>query len=174
MNKIFRYILTAVVAVVMCACEKDDIGDTSTVNLAGEWMVTVDAVDASGNVVIEDPFGLGTVMMITYNTAADNGKELFVNDLESFWDFTVTVPCDVNALTFGSTTPTPNYAYDDCDVTLSNGKVVFGGTTSPSGSTVDSIEFTVSFSDDDYPAAYGYTAYHVHGYRRTGLAGGTE
>lgn len=177
MIKNLKYLLMAIVVLALSSCEKEDIGNTSTVAVAGEWMVQVDVVDASGEIVYEDPYGMGYVTMITYNTNADNGKEMYVSDLGNFWLFTVKVPCDVNARTFGNSTPVPNEAYAngalyDIDVTLNNGKIVEKGTLSPAGSPVDSIEFNVSFSDDtNFPA--GYT-YYVHGYRRTGLNGGTE
>ena len=109
---------------------------------------------------------------------SDNGKEMYVSDIGNFWLFTVKVPCDVNARTFGSSTPAPNEAYDergnlyDIDVTVDKGKIIEKGTMSPSGRPVDSIEFHVSFSDDEnFPSGYRY---YVHGYRRTGLNGGAE
>ncbi|MDE5635341.1 MAG: hypothetical protein K2I52_03420 [Muribaculaceae bacterium] len=68
MFKIIKYAFIALLTVTVCSCEKEDIGMTATVNLAGEWMVTADAVDANGNVVMEDPFGLGSFQIITYNT----------------------------------------------------------------------------------------------------------
>jgi hypothetical protein len=35
----------------------------------------------------------------------------------------------------------------------------------------DSIVFTVSFDDDNYPEQLGYAAYRIAGYRYTGFAG---
>ncbi len=178
MIKNLRYLLMALVVFAFSSCEKEEIGSTNTVAVAGEWMVQVDVVDASGDVAYEDPYGLGYVPMLTYNTNADNGKEMYVSDIGNFWLFTVKVPCDVNARTFGSSTPAPNEAYDergnlyDIDVTVDKGKIIEKGTMSPSGRPVDSIEFHVSFSDDEnFPSGYRY---YVHGYRRTGLNGGAE
>ena len=177
MIKNLKYLLMAIVALAFSSCEKEDIGNTSTVAVAGEWKVQVDVVDPSGEIVYEDPYELGYVDMITYNTNANDGKQMYVSDMGQFWLFTVKVPCDVNARTFGSSTPVPNEAIDDgevydIDVTVANGKIVDKGTVSPSGGKVDSIEFNVSFSDDgNFPAGYSY---YVHGYRRTGLHGDTE
>lgn len=174
MKKYIQYILPLVAVVMMTSCAKEEIGNTATVDLSGEWMVTVDAVDDNGEVVLEDPFGLGYVQMITYNTAANTPTEMWLSDLGNFWDFTVKVKCDNSAQTFGNSAPVANTAYEDCDVTVTGGKVVYGGTKSPSGNVVDSFQCYVSFSDDDYPEAYGYTKYLIKGYRRTGLAGGEE
>ena len=143
------------------ACSKEDIPMTSTVDVAGEWMVTVDVVD--GDKVYEDPFGYGQLMWITYNTSANNGTEIWVDDLKSFWETKVKVPCNVADRTFGSATPVQN-AYYDCQVTVSDGKITPGGTVTPSGMPADKFECYVTYSDDED----GYT-YYVHGYRRTGF-----
>lgn len=135
---------------------------TSTVDLAGEWMVTIDGI--LGDEKYEDVYGMGQMLWITYNTNADNGKEIWLDDLQSFWETKVKIPCDVNALTFGSSTPVPNQYYDDCDITVTGGKVTFGGALTPSGMTADKIEFYITYSDDEN----GFT-YYAHGYRRTGF-----
>lgn len=144
------------------SCSKEDIPMTSTVELAGEWMVTVDVID--GDDVYEDGYGMGQMLWLTYNTNADNGKELWLDDLGNFWETKVKLPCDVQTLTFGSSTPVENQAYEDCEVTVTDGKIVKNGTLTPSGMPADSIEFYITYSDDDY----GYV-YYVHGYRRTGF-----
>ena len=169
MIKTLKYLFITLFAVAFTSCDKEEIGDTATVNIAGEWMVTANLADANGNIIAEDPSGLGYFQIITYNTAANVGTEMWLNDLGEFWDFTVKIPCDAANFTFGSTTPVPNAAYDDCNVTVTNGKVTIGGTVSPSGSIVDAIEFCISFSDDE-PG----TVYLLKGYRRTGLNGGAE
>ena len=92
------------------ACEKDEIGGTETEATAGDWYVTVDAADESGNLVegFEDLFGLGHVHMITTNTAANNPNEMIVSDLGQFWDFKVMVSCDQQGLTFQTNTSENN------------------------------------------------------------------
>lgn len=159
MKRLMKYMLMIVVAFIATSCSKDEIPMTSTVDLAGEWMVTVEA---------EGGFSYGPVMFITYNTSANDGKEIWLDDLSNFWGTKVKVPCDVNAKTFGSTTPADNQDYDPITVTVTNGKVIFGGTKTPSGAVADAIEFQIEYSDD--PG----TVYTAHGYRRTGLSGGAE
>ena len=53
MNKHIIWLFTLLVFV-LAGCEKDEIGNTATEALAGEWKVTVDAVDEGGNVIAED------------------------------------------------------------------------------------------------------------------------
>lgn len=149
---------------VLAGCEKDEIGNTATEALAGEWYVTVDAVDSNGNVVAEDYFGMGHIHINTYNTAANVATEMFVDDIKNFWDFKVRVNCDVNALTFSTDGAVANEKYD-CKVIIENGKVTVGGATTPHGTPADAIEFVVVFSDDDPGMRY-----KVSGYRYTGLA----
>ena len=64
--------------------------------------------------------------------------------------------------------------YEDINVTITGGKIIKGGAVTPSGSKADYIEFYVSFSDDSYPAAYGYKNYKVSGYRYTGFVDDEE
>lgn len=146
---------------VFSACSKEDIPMTSTVDLAGEWMVTVDVVE--NGEVIADPYGMGQLMIITYNTNADNGKEMWLDDLGNFWGTKVKIPCNVGDRTFGSSTPVDNHDHDPITVTVTSGKVIPNGTLTPSKMPADAIEFHIEYSDD--PG----TDYYVHGYRRTGF-----
>lgn len=161
MKKYIRYALLLMSAFILSSCSKEDIPMTSTVDVAGEWMVIVDGID--GNDVYEDVYGLGQIMWITYNTSANNGKEIFLDDLGSFWDFKVKEPCDVAARTFGSGTAVQNMNYD-CSVTVSDGKITPNGALTPSGMPADKFECYITFSDDES----GYK-YYAHGYRRTGF-----
>lgn len=162
------------VLVAFTSCEKDEIGDTATVEMAGDWYVTVDAVDENGQLVYSDDelFGMGNIHVLTYNTSANDSKEMIISDMGNFWDFTVKIECDPTQLTFRTTTTEENNlveGYDDINVTVTGGKIVLGGAVTPSGQKADSIEFFVTFSDDDYPENYGYAKYRVHGYRYTGF-----
>lgn len=158
----------------LTSCEKEEVGGTATQEMAGEWYVTVDAADASGNVVegLEDPFGLGRIHVLTYNSTSNNPNEIIVDDLGNFWSFQVKAACDQNSLTFSTNTSDNNNLvsdYTDINVTITGGKIIKGGGVQNNGSKADYIEFYVSFSDDPYPAAYGYTSYKVSGVRYSGL-----
>lgn len=162
------YIWMVCMGVLFTSCEKDEIGGTATEALAGEWQLTVDAVDESGNVVLTDPFGIGVILGITYNTVDNVADKMYVSDLGNFWDYTVVVNADCDALTFSTDGDAQNEAYN-CKVNIEGGKMLPGAATTPSGMPADSLVYYVSFSDDDYPAAMGYAKYKVSGYRRTGF-----
>ena len=49
----------AILCMTFASCEKDEVGGTATQALAGEWYVTVDAVDANNNVTALDPYEIG-------------------------------------------------------------------------------------------------------------------
>lgn len=163
MKKILYLMLASVV--LFASCAKDPIGNTATVDMAGEWYVTVDVVDESGEVLYEDPYGMGRVLFSTFNTAANKATEMFVADNANFWEFQVQVKADPATMTFATEDLAPNLLYE-CGVNISSGKITLAGATTPSGMPADAIEFLISFDDDDY----GFT-YKVHGYRYTGFAG---
>ena len=154
----------------MTSCEKEDIPNTATEALAGEWYVTADWADAEGNVVYADPYGAGKFMLNTYNTSANVATEMWVDDLENFWDFKLKVNCDITQLTFESNDTVANVKYD-CGVIIEEGKILLGAATTPHGTPADSIVFYVQFTDDEkaYQDYYGYTRYKISGYRYTGL-----
>lgn len=80
------YLLIMAAGLALASCEKDEVGNTATKALAGEWYVTVDGVDASGAVLYEDVFGLGHTMLYTYNTAANVPTEMYVDDAGNVWN----------------------------------------------------------------------------------------
>ena len=147
------------------SCAKDPIGNTATVDMAGEWYVTVDVVDENGEILYEDPYGIGPVIFSTFNTAANKADEMFVSDNYNFWEFQVQVKADPAAMTFETEDIAQNLV-SECGVKISSGKITLGGAKTPSGMPADALEFLLSFDDDDS----GFT-YKVHGFRYTGLAG---
>lgn len=172
------YAIVALATLTLASCEKDPIGGTATEKLAGQWYVQVDGYDTKGDSVVIADFNDGRFILLTYNTAANEPNKLFVNDQGNFWDFIVRIDCDVNTLTFGSSTSAQNESYD-CQVTLTNGKIIPGGATTPSGQKADYIQFDINFDDDDlasygmpgvsYGDYYGFDVYRVSGWRYTGL-----
>jgi hypothetical protein len=151
----------------LTSCEKDEIGGTATESLAGEWYVTADAINADGSIWEEDLFGIGHFQIATYNTASNVSNELWVDDVENFWEFKIKTNSDAEALTFSA--ENADNAYYDSKVTILNGKILLKAATTPSGIPADSIVFEVSFDDDTYPANYGYSRYRISGYRYTGF-----
>lgn len=171
MKKIYYILTLMVAALTLSGCEKEEVGNTAMVEMAGEWYVAVDAVDADGNIVMEDPFGLGEFLMLTYNNNANDPTKIVVNDLETFWGFAPTVNADLGSMTFsGSDVIYQDEDGADVTATITNGVITLNGAQSPVyNQPIDAISFNVTFSDDPYPEAYGYVAYWVHGWRRTGF-----
>lgn len=168
------YFAALLLTTVFASCEKEEIGGTATQATAGQWYVTVDAADGNGNLVagLEDMFSLGRVTMLTFNTAENNPNEMIVSDIGNFWNFSVKVATNQQTLTFQTNTTENNNLvpkYENINVTITNGKIMPKAGHQNNGSPADSIVFYVSFSDDPYPAAYGYANYRVSGIRYSGL-----
>ncbi len=161
MKKILYFIAASFA--IFASCAKDPIENTATVGMAGEWYVTADAVDENGEVLYEDPFGMGQFIISTFNTASNKAEEMFVYDNLNFWEFQVQVKADPAAMTFATDGMTPNLIYES-NVEITGGKISYGTAETPSGQPADAIEFCVKFDDDDY----GFT-YRIHGYRYTGF-----
>lgn len=180
MKKIAYFICSLLVGVALTSCEKDEIGGTETEATAGQWYVTVDGADENGNVVekFKDLYGLGRVLMLTTNTAANTPNEMIVTDLGNFWDFKVKVSCDQQGKTFQTNTTENNNLvedHEDINVSVTGGKIIPQAGRQNNGSPADSIVFYVTFSDDltdegvPTPQAYGFAKYKVSGIRYSGL-----
>jgi hypothetical protein len=170
MKKLFIYIAVLIFGLFfITSCEKEKIGNTAVEKLAGEWYVTVVAVDAAGAVVYEDAdlYGLGRFHLDTYNTSSNSASEMWINDNGNFWNFNAKMNVDLSTMTFQAT-DAQNIAYNS-KLTITNGKVLFGATTTPNGMPADSIVFNVIFDDDTAPADYGFATYRVAGFRYTGF-----
>ncbi len=172
MNKIFLYtVILAIGALFTTSCEKDEIGGTATESMAGEWYVKVDAVDSEGNIVYDDPYGMGYFHLDTYNTSSNSTTEMWIDDLTNFWYFKNKVNIDLKSMTFEVDDAANEYY--DMTSTIMNGKILYDMATTPSGSVADSIVFEIVFSDDDYTdpnsGSYLFAAYRIAGFRYTGL-----
>ena len=148
------YLATMLLCMAFTSCQKEDIGGTATESLAGDWYVEV-SVEGE---VITDRFHL-----LTYNTSANNPNEIFIDDQDNFWEFKIKATSDVNSLTF-SANDALNLTYDDCTVSVTNGKIVKNGGVQNNGSPADLITMDVTFSDDDDALVY-----HIEGVRYSGL-----
>jgi hypothetical protein len=145
------------------ACERDDpeIEMTAIGDMAGEWYVTHKVETSPG--VFEDIFGVGYVVINTFNTSENTPDSMFVDDLGHFWDYQALVNVERASKTF-SAENAENLNYDSNGVTISNGKIIIGGGQSRTGVETDSIYYEVSFGDDD-----DNFTYIVSGHRRTGF-----
>ena len=155
-----KYISLAFMAVALsfgfasCSVETDEKpGGTNVQKMAGRWDVQVDAVDENGNVLYEDPYGIGTITIMTFNTADNNINEMWLDDNGKFWSFKMKV--DVN------------YRYDAAGsgtAVVTNGKILENAAKNLHGMPNDSIVFNIKFSDDDNELLY-----RVSGQRYTGF-----
>ena len=147
-----------------CDPETDEEpGGTNVEKMAGVWDVIVDVVDENGNTGYEDPYGLGTIQVMTYNTAANNDTEMWLDDCNNFWAFKMKVDVNYAGRTFSCAA---NY-YDAArsgTAVVTNGKVLEGQAVNLHGMPNDSIVFDIKFSDDDY----GFI-YRISGQRYTGF-----
>lgn len=98
MKKIFLYAVVLVSSFFfITSCEKDEIGGTATEEMAGQWYVQYDH-----HLYGPDPFGVGSTALYTYNTASDNGGEIWLTDDDNFWEYKVRIPVNQETVTFGS------------------------------------------------------------------------
>lgn len=173
----------------LTSCEKEDIENTATVNMAGQWYVQVDAVDDAGNPIEygEDYFGFGRVLIVTSNTAANSTSEMLIDDLGSFdvaagygngnypsYSLKSKINVDLGALTFSSNNATNlsdknKFDSDLYPVTIEGGKILPGAGRQNNGSVADSIVFYVKYAGDPWFPDDGYAKYKVSGIRYSGL-----
>lgn len=162
----FMFALLGCFSLVSCDTETDEsAGGTEVEQMAGQWDVQVDAIDENGAVLYTDPYGLGTITLNTFNTAANTNTEMWIQE-SGFWGVKMKVSVDYAAKTF---TAPANTSYNPADskagnVELLEGKVLLGQGKNLHGLPCDSICYKVKFDDDDY----GFT-YRVSGIRHTGF-----
>ncbi|MEG0848741.1 MAG: lipid-binding protein [Flavobacterium sp.] len=168
-QNITRILAAMLVLTSFSACDEvgnTDAGGTSTQALAGDWFVQT---SLNGKVVI------GYKRISTYNTSANDGKDMWIDDHGTIWLFKCKTPVNLGASTFAGNKLVSSVVDDDPDtkdvvetyditVNITDGKVVKNGTKSTGGHTVDAISFKAEFSDD--PGKI----YEIAGYKRTGFA----
>lgn len=175
--------------VAFTSCEKNEVENTATVEMAGQWYVTIDAVDESGNPIEggEDYFGLGRVMLLTYNTAANDANKMWVDDLGNFdlaagysyagypsYSLKSLVNIDQSALTFSSSaaqnqSDVNGYGSELYPITIEGGKILKGAGRMNNGCACDSIVFFVKYEGDPWYPDDGYAKYKVSGIRYSGF-----
>lgn len=152
--------IIALSALVIASCDlKEDyeVEKSKVVDAAGQWWVNyADSTGAES----------GYILLKTFNTSADDGKELWITDEGGFWDYKVKVPININELTFSATGLT-NVSYES-GIDILNGKIFRNGGKSTSGVVTDSIAFDIVFSDGG-PEGTIPELYKVYGHRRTGF-----
>ncbi len=160
--KIKTVTLGLVAMIAMVSCNKEY--ETETLaghNLSGEWFVqTYFGGTAPSNLV------LGYEKILTSNTAAANGSQIWVDDLGHIWPFKVKVSANASSNTFSGTNENIAQAPDSTfvyETTIIDGRIFPGGGRSATGVKVDSIYFKATFNED--PG----NEYIMAGHYRTGF-----
>lgn len=196
-----KIIYFAAVLFALAACSKDEIGGTAMESMAGQWYCTVDAVDENGNAIDngEDYWGVGRTLVLTYNVAANNNNQMWVNimGIGNFaadynnpgypdYDFCTKVDCNQATLTFSSV-ESANVAepviwsHEDADGNVIidaqvdpmpvsiEGKILKGAGHQNNGSVSDSIIMYIVYKNDPWFPDDGYAKYKISGIRYSGL-----
>ena len=146
--KKYLVLLFTALAVSFTSCDNEtEPGGTAVEKMAGDWWVTA-TVMQNGNEVGDS--GVGHFQMYTYNTAANVPTEMWLEDGGNFRNYKVRVNVDYNARTF-----TTNDFVEG--VRITEGKIMEGAATTPSGMPADSIVYMIQFDDK------------ISGFRRTGF-----
>lgn len=170
MKKYISMFLVALVGIftfVSCDPETDEkAGGTAVEKMAGHWVVTVDAVDEDGNVIDENLLGK-KIDLNTYNTAANEADKMWLDDGGKFYN--VKMKVNVTDYKNGKFEAIPNTSYNPADDTAGNveflkGQVLYGQGKNLHGAPVDSICYTVKFSDDDNALIYRISGKRYSGF----------
>jgi hypothetical protein len=134
--------------------EVESVPDDSDIliqEVVGQWVV-----DITRNGDFQ-----ANIHMNTYNTSANETTAMWVDDLNNYYGLKTKVDFDLTSKTFSSTDS--DELYYGVTVTVSDGVITRNGATAPgSGDTVDSISFSVVFSDDP-TGVWGFTGYKSTG-----------
>lgn len=153
------------------ACDvetNEEAGGTNIEKMCGYWDVTYDAVNDAGEVVYEDPYGVGVATVYTYNTASNSLTQMWLDDRNTFWAYKFLVDINYDARTFSAVSR--DYDADGTgQAIVTEGKILENAAKNLHGAPCDSIVFYISFSDDEDGAAYGWTKWRVSGTRHTGF-----
>lgn len=149
-----------------CDPETDEkAGGTAVEKMAGHWVVTVDAVDEDGNVIDENLLGK-KIDLNTYNTAANDADKMWLDDAAFYG---VKMKVNITDYKNGKFEATPNTCYNPSDDEAGNveflkGQVLYGQGKNIHGAPVDSICYTVKFSDDDNALIYRISGKRYSGF----------
>ena len=125
--------------------------NSGVMEASGEWWIKFSKTG----------YETGYLKVLTFNTAADDGKEIWISDKGNWKNIMFKCPVDVMALSFAGTNLTNTESTNK--IVVKNGKIVKNGGQSTSGVITDSISFEIEFSDE--PGV----VYKAVGTRKTGF-----
>lgn len=159
MKKAFIYLFVVGFLFTIGSCDDDlDIYNSSTNELDGNWYVQYYHADLGYPAYTP---------LYTYNTAADNGQEIWITDEANYWDYKVKIAANPKSLMFGSSSEVTSIIDGyEIGVIVNNGKIVKNAVKLPSGVMADSIYFEIWFEDGGVPTSDVIVA---GGFRKTGF-----
>lgn len=162
----FVFAILGTCFVASCDPETDEEpGGTAVEKVAGFWDVTVDVIDTiGGEVAMVDPYGVGSMPISTFNTAANTTDSLWLED-GSFWGVKMKVGLNYGKAQFTA----ENVSYDPTNPDAGNvvalqGKVLYGQARNEHGQPTDSIVIDVKYDDDTYGFTYRYSGRRHSGF----------
>ena len=140
LKKIGYLFLIIALSTTAVSCDQESVPDDSNINLDSVGMRGIWVVDMYWDGELYDHNTINT-----YNTSDNGSSAMWIDDLEHSWGLKTKVDVNSGALTFSGTDL--DELYYGVTVTITEGKIVRGGATTPSGDVVDSIYFKAEFSD---------------------------
>lgn len=128
-----------------------DASEIAIQDLMGTWVVSID---------VEGETAAEHIVISTYNNSANTSDAMWLDDQEHYYGLKAKVNLDFDGSTFSGTDL--DELYYEVKVTITDGTIIKGGATAPSGDVVDSIYFKAEFSDS--PG----TIFEHYGYKSTG------
>lgn len=158
-NPIFIVLMLLASMFISCDATGDlDPGGTAVQEMAGDWFVELLTDDGSGNLV--DMYGIGYYKLSTFNTASDDGTELFLDD-HGLWPMKSIANVNLDSKTFSGDGLGNEYD-ESVTVNIMDGKILTDAATTTGGNKSDSIYFRVIYADDT-------REFVIKGYKRTGF-----
>lgn len=159
---LFAAALMLAIGFASCDVEtNEEPGGNQIGDMAGLWEITVDAVDEAGNVLYEDPYGMGVVTISTYATATDATDKMWLLD-NSFYGLQLLVPINLSARTFEANDV--DYDLVGTGKTTLKGKVLPGAGRNLHNAPVDSICIEATFDDDSNGLIWRYSGIRYQGF----------
>ena len=168
MKKIISIILFSTLATFgLTSCDtetNEDAGGTNVEKMAGFWDVNVDAVKSDGT-ISKDPLGVGTISIMTYNTASNDLDSIFIDDSNKFYNIKFKVPVNYATKTFTCESKCYNpYVAGSGNAVVTEGAVLEDKGHNIHNLPCDSISFKIKFDDDN-----NHLTYLIHGIRHSGF-----
>ncbi|MFY0253782.1 lipid-binding protein [Chitinophaga sp. 30R24] len=134
-------LLAAVSLFSFSSCKKElpDVGGTQVQKMSGTWWVTLQ-LDG----VLQNDGDHAKIN--TFNTTANDGKQMWIQDLGLGFDFQSKVNVSIADFSFNATDAAD--ANSDAKLTITNGKIFPGQGKSKAGHVTDSIYMELQISSD--------------------------